>query len=132
MLTVLYSNIRSLRQAYGELCKTCSDLRPTMICLTETHLFKDAADSICPAGYIVAARHDQSQYGGGVIIMVRENILFDEIDTTAVSIPEVSEVVAIKYCEFLIVCCYRQPLKNNLTLFNQLDMLLIPITCCLQ
>jgi len=45
----------------------------------------------------VAARRDRSrQHGGGVIIMVRENILFDEIDTTAVSIAEVSEVVANK------------------------------------
>ena len=69
----------------------------------------------------MAARHGRSQHGGGVIIMVLENILFDKIDTTAVSIPE---VVAIKYCEFLIVCCYRQPSTNNLTLFSQLNMLL--------
>ena len=59
-----------------------------------------------------------------MIIMVRENILFDEIDTTIISLPEVSEVVAIKYCEFLIVCCYRQPSANDLTLFSQFDKLL--------
>lgn len=55
-LTVLYSNVRLLRQAYGELCKTCSTLHLAMICLTETHLLHDAADTICPAGYVVAAR----------------------------------------------------------------------------
>jgi len=134
-LTVLYSNVHSLRQAYGELCKICSDLHLTMICLTEIHLFEDVTDSFCPAGYVVAAHSDRSQHGGGVIIMVQENIFFDEIDTTAVSIPELSEVVAIKYCEFLIVCCYRQPSTNNSTLFSQLDMLLdsnnllFPVIC---
>ena len=35
-----------------------------------------------------------------------------------------SEVVAIGYREFLIVCCYRQPSTSDVTLFGQLDMLL--------
>ena len=33
--------------------------------------------------------------------MVQENILFNKIDTTAVSLPEVSEIVAIS---FLFYC----------------------------
>ena len=119
-LTVLYSNVRSLHQAYGELCKTCSTLRPAIVCLTETHLFED---SICPLGYVVAARRDRSKYGGSVIIMVHETVLFDKIDTTTISSPCVSEVVAISHCGFLIVCCYRQPSANDLTLFQQLDQL---------
>ena len=59
-LTVLYSNVHSLRQAYGELCKTCATLHPAMICLTETHLCQDATNTICPAGYVEASRQDQS------------------------------------------------------------------------
>ena len=123
-LTVLYSNVHSLRQAYGELCKTCSTLHPAIICLTETHLFEDATDSICPTGYVVATRRDRSKHGGGVVVMVRETILFDEVDTTTISSPGVSEIVAIRHCGFLIVCCYRQPSANDLTLFQQLDTLL--------
>ena len=57
-LTALYSNVRLLRQAYGELSKTCSTLHPAFICLTETHLFHDATDTICPTGYVIAARRD--------------------------------------------------------------------------
>ena len=68
-----------------------------MICLTEIHLFQDGIDSFCPAGYVVVACRDRSRHGGGVIIMVRENIFFDEIDTSAI---EVSEVVAIKFVTF--------------------------------
>ena len=42
---VLYFNVRGLLQACGELCKTCLELRPSIICLTETHLRDDATDS---------------------------------------------------------------------------------------
>ena len=56
--------------------------------------------------------------------MVQENILFDKIDTTAISLPEVSEIVAISQCEFLIVYCYFQPSASDLTLFCRLDKLL--------
>ena len=124
LLTVLYSNVCLLRQAYDELCKTCATLHPTMICLTKTHLCQDAADTICPAGYMVASRRDRSRHGGGVVIMVQENFLFDEIDTTAVSLPDVPKIVAISHREFLIVFCYRQPSISDLTLFCQLVKLL--------
>ena len=59
-LIVLYSNVCSLRQAYGELCKTCSILHTTMICLTKMHLCQDATDAVCPARYVVASCCDQS------------------------------------------------------------------------
>ena len=114
LLTVLYSNVHSLCQAYGESCKTCITLCPV---ITETHLFQDAADSICPADFVVAARQDRSLYGGGVIIMVHETVLFDEIGTTCISIPELSEIVAICHHNLLITCFYCQPSSSDLTLF---------------
>ena len=108
-LTVLYSNVRLLRQAYGDLCKTCATFHPTMICLTKTHLCQHASDTICPAGYVVTSCQDRSRHGGGMVIMVQVDFLFDEIDTTAVSLPEVSEVVAISHREFLIVVIVSHP-----------------------
>ena len=48
-LTVLYSNVRPLRQAYGELCKTCTTHQSAIVCLTETNLFQGATDAVCPA-----------------------------------------------------------------------------------
>ena len=47
-LAVLYSNVHGLRQVCGELCKTCSIVRPSLVCLTETHLFANATDDFCP------------------------------------------------------------------------------------
>ena len=75
-------------------------------------------------GYVIAARCDQSLHGGGIITMVQESILFDEIDTLMVSLPKVSEVVTIGHREFLIVCCNCQPSTSDLTLFRLLDKLL--------
>ena len=74
--------------------------------------------------YVVAACRDRSKHGSGIVIMVRETILFNEVDTMTVSLPEISEVVAISIFRLLIVCCYRQPSANDLTLFRQLNQLL--------
>ena len=84
-LTVLYSNVRGLHQAYGELCKSCLEVRPSLVCLTETHLHADAADSFCPPGYVIVARQDRTKYGGRVLILTMETILFDEDDTFTIS-----------------------------------------------
>ena len=121
---MLYSNIRGVRQASGELCKTCSEVRPSLVCLTETHLFADATDDFCPPGYVVAARHDRTKYGGGVLILAMETILFDEVDTSFTSAPERAEMVAISCYGALIVCCYRQPSPGDITLLTCLDTLL--------
>ena len=81
--SVLYSNVCSLRQAFGELCKTidiiyniygktCLSYHPLFVCLTETHLSDDPADSVCPPGYVIPARCDRTRHRGGVLILARD------------------------------------------------------------
>ena len=89
------------------MCKTCSELCPAIVCLTETHLRDDATDSFCPQDYVVAARRDRTKYGGGVLILAQETILFEEIDTSIIAVPEKAELVAVSCCDTLFVCCYR-------------------------
>ena len=101
--SILYSNVHSLRQAFGELCKTCLLYHPFFVCLTETHLSGDPVDSICPPGYVMAAHRDRTKHGGGVLILARDSCLFDEIDTTAVTIPGTTELVAIAYHDCLLL-----------------------------
>ena len=80
--------MRSLRQAFGELCKICLLYHPFFVCLTETHLSDDPADSVCPPGYVIATCCDKTRHGGGVLILARDfSCLFDEIDTTTIAIP---------------------------------------------
>ena len=123
-MTVLYSNVRGLHQARGDLCKTCSEHRPAIVCLTETHLRDDATDSFCPQDYVVAARRDRTKHGGGVLILVQETVLFEEIDTSIIAIPEKAELVAVSCYDTLFICCYRQPSSTDTTLLTCLDNLL--------
>ena len=104
--------------------RTCLLYHPFFVCLTETHLSDDPADSVCPPGYMIAARRDRTRHGGGVLILARDSCLFDEIDTTTVAVPCTAELVAIVYHELLIVCCYRQPSQSDISLILSLDTLL--------
>lgn len=76
------------------------EFHPSIICLSETHLCGDATDSFCPSGYIVESRRDGSKYGSGVLILLKEHILFKEIDTTMISTAEKAELVAIPIHSF--------------------------------
>ena len=102
----------------------CTEFHPSIICLSETHLCDDATDSLCPPGYVVAARQDRSKHGGDVLIISHEVILLEEINTTVFSIVEKAELVAIHVQSFTIVCCYRQPSSVDVTLLYNLDHLL--------
>ena len=84
----------------------------------------DATDSICPSGYVVVARRDRSKYGGGVLILLQEHILFKEINTTMISVTGKAELVAVRVHCFLIACSYRQPSSTDVTLLINLDRLL--------
>ena len=63
-------------------------------------------------------------YGGGVLILAMETILFDKIDTSTISTPEEAEVVVISCSRILIVCCYLQPSSIDTTLLACLHILL--------
>ena len=116
--TLLYSNVRGLHQASGEISRVCLEFYPSVVCLSETHLCGDAPDSFCPPGYVVAARRDRSKHGGGILILIQEHILFEEIDTAAFSTAESATH------SLLFVCCYRQPSSADMTLITNLDHLL--------
>ena len=72
----------------------------------------------------MATRRDRSKHGDGVLILIQEHILFEEVDTTEISIAEKAELVAIISHSLLIVCCYRQPSSVDVTVLTNLDHLL--------
>lgn len=69
----------------------------------------------------MVARRGRSKHGGGVLILIREHILFEETDTTDFSVAEKVELVAITINSLLFVCCYRQPSSADVTLITKLD-----------
>ena len=68
-LTVLYANVRGLRQASGELRERVVDSKPHLIGLTETHLCKDPIAGLLPQGYKLVARSrlGRTKKGGGLL-----------------------------------------------------------------
>ena len=63
---VLYSNVRGLRQAAGELRSLAQEEKPEIFVLTETHLKDDSVEAeMFPVGYKVVARFDRTKHGGG-------------------------------------------------------------------
>ena len=99
------------------------EFHPSIVCLSETHLYDDAPDSFCPPGYIVTTRRDRSKHGGGILILIQEHILFEEVDTAAISVAEKAELVTIISHSFL----FGQPSSVDVTLLTNLDHLWINI-----
>ena len=50
-----------------------------------------------PAGYVAAARHDRSRYGGGVLLLCRKSLLVDSVDCETYYVSGTSEIVGVRY-----------------------------------
>jgi len=94
---------------------------PKIVCLTETHLYQDVADTICPPGYIIAARGDRTKHGGGMIILIKDCLLFEEIDTLSLSVARVAELVTISCNGIIFICCYSGAAPSHLHLLDTLQ-----------
>jgi hypothetical protein len=119
---LLYANVRSIRQCFGELCSLCEKHTPSFVCLTETFLSNDNDNEITPPGYLIASRRDRNHHGGGVIIFVKYGMpdIF-EIPTEQLAVDGVAEIVAVRFRQNLIVCCYRRPSQDDLQIFSRLS-----------
>ena len=53
--------------------------------------------------------------------MIQETILFWEIDTSDMAVPEKAELVAISYYDTLFVGCYRQLSYTDITYITYLS-----------
>jgi len=108
-------------QGFPELSVSSLFLRPDVITLVETHLAGEPLQMKLPRGYTVAACHDRSRHGGGVLLLCREDLLMDVIDCEMYYyVSETSEIVGVHYQETLILCVYRQPSATNVTLIDSL------------
>ena len=83
----------------------------------------------------MSSRHNRTKHGGGVIILIKDCLLFDEIDTSSLSVARVTELVTISCNGIIFICCYFQPSATDSTLLTSLDsllnqnVLLSPVVC---
>ena len=118
---ILYSNVRSLCQASGELCRVCVLYHPLFVSLTEAH--NDPEDSLCLLDMLLPLNEIELNMAG-VLNLASSVCLFDEINCDDFAVDCLAELVAILYKSILIVCCYNQPSQTDLTLLTSLGELL--------
>ena len=60
-------------------------------------IYPVAVDLIYPSSYVIAACRDRTKHGDGVLKLARYSCLFDDINTTVVTISSTAELVAIAH-----------------------------------
>lgn len=124
-MRVLYSNVRGLRQAAGELRSLAQEEKPEIFVLTETHLKDDSVEAeMLPVGYKVVARFDRTKHGGGVLsgvmIMALDPLLLDEIKCDKWCAKKTAEIVGIETEDWALFGCYTQSHRTSPKLFSAL------------
>ena len=92
-LNILYFNARSILPKIDELATLTDTHNPDLICIVESWLNKDIADSeIALPGY-VSLRYDRDRHGGGVLIYVKNVLCFSILPSPPSSIELLSIVI---------------------------------------
>ena len=122
LLTILYYNARSLFPKIDELTALCTLHNPGIVCVVETWLSPDMADSeLSLPNYQVIIRHDCNRHGGGVLIYVHNCLSYKVI----VKGPATLEFLVLSVSNYLVM--YRPPsspvsaLDNFYTALEGLD-----------
>ncbi len=79
-LKVMYTNIDGLLSGMLELRDYLIEKKPDVVCVTETKLREEVQISFKDQGYNVWRRDRKGKAGGGVLIIVRDNIYIEEIE----------------------------------------------------
>jgi len=111
----LFSNVRGYRQSFPELCASLLSLCPDIIVLVETHLDGKLLQMKLPRGLVIAAHHDRSRHGGGILLLCRDDLLVDSVDCELYHVPATSEIVAVRCQRTMILCVYWRPSANDTT-----------------
>ena len=119
VFTILYANVRVLSQAAAQLRYRATTLRPAFIVLTDTNLNGDAVEAeMLPSGYVVSARKDRTQHGGGVIIMSQEHLLVNALKLNDFYQAEVAEIIGVEWNGYQIFDGYTRSSKAAPKMFD--------------
>ena len=117
---VLYANVRGLSQVAAQLRDRANALKHALIVLTETHLNGDAVEAkMLPPEYMVSARKDRTQHGGGVMIMSADHILVNELDMSNFYEAETAEIIGVEFGGYHMFDGYTQNSKSAPKMFEQ-------------
>ena len=80
ILSVMYTNMDGFISGLLELRDYIKDSKPDVVCLTETKLKEEVQLGIIVEGYNYWRRDRKGKSGGGVLIMVKNDILVEEVE----------------------------------------------------
>ena len=120
-ISVLYANVRGLRQAAGELRSMVLLYTPEIVILTETHLNGDSVEAeTLPQGYKVVTRYDRTKHGGGIIVMVQDQLLLNVVKCDPWCSRKSAEIVGFETKDWAMFGCYTQDHRSSPALFAAL------------
>lgn len=131
-LNILHQNVQGLRSKIELLelllSNMAPDMKPDVLCFSETFVKSGEELNINFNNYKLAASYCRSKSRGGSCILVKKGIKFNIITTFNLSNENsIFESCAIEIVNnnIILLCIYRTPYKQNLTLFlDKLDLTL--------
>ena len=100
------ANVRSLRQAAGDVRKLIAADDVDVFAVTETHLRDDPIRSLLPSGYRVISRYDRTVNGGGVAVGCRNHLLASPLDLSKYTTPMQAEMAGFELDGVDYIACY--------------------------
>ena len=100
------ANVRSLRQAAGDVRKLIACENVDVFVITESHLKDDPVKSLLPSGYKVVFRYDRTLDGGGVVAGCRSHFLASPLDLAKYCVPKDAELTGVELDGVDYIGCY--------------------------
>jgi hypothetical protein len=130
-IIIYHQNIRSITNKSDELSINLqmNYIRPHPICLTEHHLKGSEIIKFSLDGYKLASSFCRREsLGGGVCILISNNIIFQSIDLKQFWHEKTLEICAVKLnlktTKLIIFCIYRAPAGNIKQFYGTLENIL--------
>ena len=124
-VTGFYANVRSLRQAAGDVRRQIPSIDADIFVLAETHLKGDPVKRRIPAGYKAISRLDRSKHGDGLFCGVRAHLLATDLDLSRYCIPKVAEMVRFELDGVNYIGCYTPNSQCTCVLIDQCTQYLL-------
>jgi exonuclease III len=121
---IIYTNIQSLLKNKSELINVITEIKPAIVCLSETRITNDITDKeIEIQGYSLALCESHSRHTGGCVIYVRNDIKFEIFENKNLNLKCWILGIKIKTSKgiFNVICLYRSPSSPQNTFLSAFD-----------
>lgn len=128
--SIFHLNIRSLRKNFNELMVLLEENRYTIdiIILSEVNIKNEEMSFYQIPGYNAVIRTRETMRGGGILIYVKECLLFNTFDVNTDALESIhGQLKTAKYVVH-IIAIYRPPNKNKALFIEQLETMIKSIS----